>query len=340
MPPLADGDMNHSNDPNVDPSLLIGIGDADRDRPAVLTSGGGQSQETLHWGEMDQGDWGHIPVLRDEVVAALEPKPGGIYLDATLGAGGHSAAILAAAPQIRLVALDCDDRALTIAETRLAPWRDRVELVRTNFADYDPGDLRFDGILADLGVSSMQFDTADRGFSFRHSAPLDMRMDQRQALTAADVVNTWDERPLADAIYLYGEERRSRSIARRIVADRPFQTTTDLAEAIARCVPKKYRYGRIHPATRTFQALRIIVNHEIQSLETFLAQAPQWLKPGGHLAVISFHSLEDRPIKHRLRESPLVQVLTKKPIIPTEIECERNPRSRSAKLRVAVRLGD
>ena len=164
-------------------------------------------------------------------------------------------------------------------------------------------------------------------------------MDRRQSLTAAEAINHWDENQLADIFFKYGEERLSRRIARRVVEQRPFQTTTELAEAIARCVPRQYRYGRIHPATRVFQALRIVVNDELTSLETFLTRAPTWLVPGGRIAIISFHSLEDRLVKHGLRDSPLLQVLTKKPITPQAAELESNLRSRSAKLRIAERIG-
>jgi 16S rRNA (cytosine1402-N4)-methyltransferase len=178
----------------------------------------------------------------------------------------------------------------------------------------------------------------DRGFSFRQTAPLDMRMDPRQDLTAADIVNHWDETDLANLIYTYGEERLSRRIARKIVEQRPWQTTTDLAEAISHCVPRSYRYGRIHPATRTFQALRIAVNQELEVLERLLKLAPAWLAPEGRLVIISFHSLEDRLVKHTLKDSPAFQVITKKPVIATEEEISHNPRARSAKLRVAERV--
>lgn len=285
-------------------------------------------------------EWGHVSVLREESIAGLAPRSGGLYLDATLGAGGHTAALLAACPAARVVGLDCDQQALAIARERLAEWGDRVEFVRSNFAEFDPGDRRFDGILADLGVSSMQFDRPDRGFSFRADGPLDMRMDDRQPESAADVVNTWDEVDLANAIYTYGEERLSRRIARAIVERRgrqPFATTLDLADTISRCVPGKYRHGRIHPATRTFQALRIVVNQELQVLETLIDRAPHWLAPAGRIAIISFHSLEDRIVKHRLKECEQLQVLTKKPIIPSETETQANPRARSAKLRIAQR---
>jgi 16S rRNA (cytosine1402-N4)-methyltransferase len=288
----------------------------------------------------------HIPVLSREVVEGLAIRSGGHYLDATVGGGGHSALIVSAAPDVDLTALDQDDQALNAAKSKLEELaaslsddrRGRIQFHHSNFAEFEPGATKFDGILADLGVSSAQFDIADRGFSFRHQAPLDMRMDQGQALTAAEVVNHWDETELANIIYNYGEERLSRRIARRIVEQRPFTTTTELAEAIAQCVPKQYRYGRIHPATRTFQALRIFVNRELEVLETFIEKAPHWLNPGGRIAIISFHSLEDRIVKHRLKESPLLKVLTKKPIVPQADELQDNVRSRSAKLRLAERL--
>jgi 16S rRNA (cytosine1402-N4)-methyltransferase len=280
----------------------------------------------------------HIPVLGREVVEGLAISAGGHYLDATVGGGGHSRLILSVASDIRVTGLDQDEQAIATAQKVLADYGDRVQLHHTNFAAYDPGAQQFDGILADLGVSSAQFDIPDRGFSFRHTAPLDMRMDRRQELTAAEVINHWDETRLANLFYTYGEERLSRRIARRIVEQRPLTTTTELAEVIAHSVPPAYRYGRIHPATRVFQALRIAVNRELEVLETFFKQAPHWLNPGGRLVIISFHSLEDRIVKHRLKESPLLRVLTKKPIIPGEEEIAANSRARSAKLRIAERL--
>jgi 16S rRNA (cytosine1402-N4)-methyltransferase len=282
----------------------------------------------------------HIPVLSREVLQGLAVRSGGHYLDATVGGGGHSALILAAASGVQVTAIDQDEQAIAAAQAKLAEFNDRVQFQRTNFATFQPGEERFDGILADLGVSSAQFDIPDRGFSFRHAAPLDMRMDQQQDLTAADMINHWDETKLADIFYTYGEERLSRRIARRIVERRPFETTTELAEAIAYSVPKAYRYGRIHPATRVFQALRIAVNQELSVLETFIDRAPHWLKPGGKIAIISFHSLEDRIVKHRFRESEWLKVLTKKPILPQADEVADNVRSRSAKLRIAERVGE
>ncbi|MEM6427571.1 MAG: 16S rRNA (cytosine(1402)-N(4))-methyltransferase RsmH [Cyanobacteria bacterium P01_D01_bin.128] len=274
----------------------------------------------------------HIPVLPEAVIAGLAIQSGGDYLDATVGGGGHSRLILSAAPDVRLVALDQDPAAIAAAKVTLADSAERVVFYHGNFGDFNPGDRRFDGILADLGVSSAQFDTAERGFSFRLSAPLDMRMNPEQPLSAAEIVNHWDEVDLANTIYEYGEERLSRRIARKIVEQRPFYTTTELAEAIAACVPSKYRYGRIHPATRTFQALRIAVNRELEVLDTLIARAPHWLKPGGRLVIISFHSLEDRRVKHGFRNHPQL-----KPITAAEAEVAANGRSRSAKLRVAER---
>ncbi|MBD1843886.1 16S rRNA (cytosine(1402)-N(4))-methyltransferase RsmH [Cyanobacteria bacterium FACHB-63] len=276
----------------------------------------------------------HVPVLSREVIEGLAVRDRGEYLDATVGGGGHSALILSAASDVKLAVIDQDAFALAAAREKLG---DRVTFHHTNFAEFDPGETKFDGILADLGVSSAQFDVADRGFSFRHEAALDMRMNQQQELTAAEMINHWEESKLADIFYTYGEERLSRRIARRIVEKRPFKTTTELADAIAGSVPKQYRYGRIHPATRVFQGLRIAVNRELEVLETLMQKAPTWLKPGGRLAIISFHSLEDRIVKHRMKESEMLTVLTKKPIIAQEDELQENVRARSAKLRIAER---
>ncbi len=282
----------------------------------------------------------HIPVLSQEVVTGLAVQAGGHYLDATVGGGGHSGAILAAATDVRITAIDQDENAIVAAQSHLAQYAHQVTYQHINFADYNPGTHQFDGILADLGVSSAQLDQSERGFSFRHTAALDMRMNQQQRLTAAEIVNNWGEAKLADTFYTYGEERLSRRIARNIIEQRPFTTTTELAEAIGRWVPRQYRYARLHPATRVFQALRIAVNQELTMLETFIAKAPSWLKPGGRIVLISFHSLEDRIVKHRLRESALLQVLTKKPILPTDLESQQNARSRSAKLRIAERQSE
>ncbi|MGD1703852.1 16S rRNA (cytosine(1402)-N(4))-methyltransferase RsmH [Dapis sp. BLCC M229] len=280
----------------------------------------------------------HVPVLSNELISGLAICPGGIYLDTTLGYGGHSQLILAAAPDVKVVAIDQDEQAIAYCQTSLAYYSSNIQFWHGNFADYQPENIEFDGIIADLGISSVQLDTPERGFSFRYSAQLDMRMNQQQTITAAEIVNHSEEAKLANIFYTYGEERLSRRIARRIVELRPFQTTTELAEAIAHCVPRKYRYGRIHPATRVFQALRIEVNQELSSLESFLKNAPNWLKTRGRIGIISFHSLEDRLVKHGFRDSSVLQVLTKKPIQPQDNEISMNPRARSAKLRLAEKL--
>ena len=281
----------------------------------------------------------HVPVLPQEVIEGLSIEPTGHYLDATLGRGGHSRLILQAFPDVKVTGIDLDEEAIATTQAYLWPIAgDRFQVWQGNFGDY-PGQVEeFNGIIADLGVSSPQFDVAERGFSFRHTAPLDMRMNLQQSLMAADIINHWDQNSLANLFYQYGEERRSRSIARRLVQQRPFNTTTELAEAIAQCFSPKQRYGRIHPATRVFQALRIAVNDELGSLERFLEKAPHWLKPGGCIGIISFHSLEDRRVKYSFRDSLLLDVVTKKPIIPQPEEQRKNPRSRSAKLRFARKI--
>ncbi len=289
--------------------------------------------------DIEEATFSHIPVLPQAVIEGLAVRPSGHYLDATVGGGGHTRLILEAATDVRVTAVDQDEDALAAAQKELAEFGERVTFIHSNFAAYEFPISSFAGILADLGVSSYHLDTANRGFSFRNEANLDMRMNQQQSLTAADVINDWDEAELADIFFKYGEERLSRRIAKRIVEQRPFETTTQLAQAIAYSVPPKYRYGRINPATRVFQALRIVVNDELNSLETLIAKAPQALIPGGRIAIISFHSLEDRLVKHGLRNSPLLKVLTKKPITAQEEEIVNNPRSRSAKLRIAERVG-
>lgn len=281
----------------------------------------------------------HIPVLSQEVIAGLNIRQKCHYLDVTVGGGGHSKLILAAASEVRVTAIDRDVAALTAAQAKLAEYgEEQVQFWQGNFANYPGLKANFDGIVADLGVSSAQLDIAERGFSFRQEAALDMRMDRNQKLTAAEIINHWQETQLADIFFKYGEERFSRRIARRIVSHRPLQTTTQLAQTIAACVPRQYRYGRIHPATRVFQALRIVVNGELEALEKLIAKAPEWLKPDGIIAIISFHSLEDRIVKHGFKNTPQLQVLTKKPITASETEKAHNPRSRSAKLRLAQRV--
>jgi 16S rRNA (cytosine1402-N4)-methyltransferase len=289
----------------------------------------------------------HEPVMVGEVLEHLAPERGGLFVDCTVGLGGHSRALLDAGAS-RLIGCDRDPSALARAREALAGYGDRVELVHSDYRVIDAvldarGVGGVDGILADLGVSSMQLDE-DRGFSFRRDDPLDMRMDTTTGPTAADAIRDADERTLADVIYELGEERYARRIARAIVAARargPIATTGQLAAIVRRAIPRK-GYSRIDPATRTFQAIRIWVNRELEGLDTFLGQAARRLNPGGRLVVITFHSLEDRIVKHTLRSLQAeggigLTVRTKRPVIPSEAEVERNPRARSAKLRAADR---
>jgi 16S rRNA (cytosine1402-N4)-methyltransferase len=291
----------------------------------------------------------HVPVLRAEVLQQLRPERGGLFVDCTVGLGGHARALLEAGAT-RVLGLDRDAAALARARETLAPWGDRVAFAHADYRDLDAvldarGIDRVDGALADLGVSSMQFDAPGRGFSFQRDEPLDMRMDQSCGDTAAALVARASERELAHAIFQFGEERFSRRIARRIVearADAPVDTTGRLAAIVRRAVPHR-GHMRIDPATRTFQALRIWVNRELDGLDAFLAMALERLAAGARLAVITFHSLEDRIVKHTLRalaqrQDIPIQVLTKKPIVPGDDEVQSNPRARSAKLRVAERL--
>ena len=286
----------------------------------------------------------HVPVLADAVLDAARqiPRPDGLLIDATLGGGGHSALLLEQHPGLRLIGLDQDVTARAAAAERLAPFGDRVSIVATNFADYVPPEPAV-MVLADLGVSSPQLDVAERGFSFRLDGPLDMRMNSGgEGETAAELIDRLEENALADLIYGYGEERLSRRIARRIKADLKdkgsYDGTAALAYAVAGCYPPKARRGRIHPATRTFQALRIAVNDELGVLDRLLQQAPDWLEPEGLLGIISFHSLEDRRVKTAFLRDERLQRITRKPVVATEQEEEANPRSRSAKWRVAQRL--
>ncbi|CAK6693783.1 16S rRNA (cytosine(1402)-N(4))-methyltransferase RsmH [Synechococcus sp. CBW1107] len=283
----------------------------------------------------------HLPVLAAAVVAGFTDLPGeGTLLDVTVGGGGHSALLLAAHPGLRLIGLDQDPAALAAAAERLEPFADRVTLVPSNFANYAPSEPLV-GVLADLGVSSPQLDRPERGFSFRLDGPLDMRMNSAEGETAAELMDRLEEKELADLIYAYGEERLSRRIARRIVEARPWQGssrgTAALAYLVAGCYPPKARHGRIHAATRTFQALRIAVNDELGALERLLHNAPDWLMQGGLFGVISFHSLEDRRVKAAFLADDRLERLTRKPVVADEQEAERNPRSRSAKFRLARR---
>jgi 16S rRNA (cytosine1402-N4)-methyltransferase len=281
---------------------------------------------------------GHIPVLLDEVLHFLNPQPGGSFIDATIGAGGHSRAILErTSPSGRLLAIDQDNEALQLARASLQSFGSRVVFVSVNFNDIAAaaskhGFLGCDGVLADIGVSSMVLGDPSRGFSFMHEGPLDMRMDRQQELTAAHVVNEFTEKEIADILFTYGEERRSRAIARSIVRVRPLELTTDLVRAVQQVMGGP-RYGRIHPATRTFQALRIYVNDELKVLERLIDDSMTILRSGGRLVVITFHSLEDRIVKQRFRSAASGTVLTRKVVVAAEDEVRRNPRSRSAKLR-------
>jgi 16S rRNA (cytosine1402-N4)-methyltransferase len=286
----------------------------------------------------------HVPVLSDEVIQFLDPKPGGRFVDATLGAGGHTRAILdRTSPDGRLLAIDQDESALSSAKAMLESFGSRVVFVHSNFRLLQRiaeahGFMGADGVLADIGISSMMVDDASRGFSFMREGPLDMRMDRSQPLTAADIVNCYSEKEIADILYTYGEERRSRPLARSIVRSRPLERTTDLVRAIER-VTGGPRYGQIHPATRTFQALRIYLNDELKSLEDFIDASMAAVRPGGRVVVIAFHSLEDRIVKQKFR-APSVsgRVLTKKVVTARAEEVQRNPRARSAKLRAWERI--
>jgi len=299
---------------------------------------------------------GHVSVLLKEAIDFLAVRRGGTYIDATVGLGGHSLEIAKrlGAPG-HLIGFDKDPAALGIAQERLVSGRSSsvvgpeqssdwpaIDLKHASFAEIasDQRPTTIDGILADLGVSSLQFGDPARGFSFQAEGPLDMRMNTQSGRTAEQVVNHMDERELADVIYEFGEERRSRRIARAIVRSRPIGSTAELAGVVL-AAARPMKHERIHPATRTFQALRIFVNHELDDLRALLRAAPQILKPGGRLVVISFHSLEDRIVKDAMREGAKqdqYELLTKKPVTATEEEIDRNPRSRSAKLRAAQRI--
>ena len=291
----------------------------------------------------------HIPVMTAEVLQYLRPEQGGLFVDCTVGLGGHSRALLEAGAS-RIIGLDRDLDALARARETLAPWGDRVELVHADYRAIDEvlesrQIARVDGALADLGVSSMQFDAPGRGFSFMRDEPLDMRMDRSTGETVADLVAQSSERDLADAIFQYGEERFSRRIARALVEARretPVDTTGRLAAIVRRAIPHRGGHVRIDPATKTFQALRIWVNRELDGLDRFVETAARRLRAGARLVVIAFHSLEDRIVKHTLRalqqRDGAVQVLTKKPLVPASDETDRNPRARSAKLRAAERM--
>lgn len=307
----------------------------------------------------------HVPVMLEPVIEHLDCRPGGIYVDATVGGGGYARAILErSAPEGVVLGMDWDAEAIERVRERLAGYGGRLILEKADFADirrvlHEHGFEHADGVVADLGVSSFQIEDPERGFSFTREGPLDMRMNRDLTYTAADLVNSLPEKDLADLIFRYGEERRSRKIARDIVARRGkqrFTTTTELAELVRRAVPPTRDALRIHPATRTFQALRIAVNGELESIERFLPEALAVLRPGGRLCVVAFHSLEDRIIKETIRNwarpcrcpperaacecegVPLVRLLARKALRPSPDEASRNPRSRSARLRIVEKL--
>jgi 16S rRNA (cytosine1402-N4)-methyltransferase len=292
----------------------------------------------------------HVPVLLEESLEYLKVPPGGVVVDATLGLGGHSVEIAKRlGAEGRLIGFDRDEHAMALAKARLGgiaaelgTAMPAMEFVSRSFSEVgeviQPGTL--DGLLADFGVSSLQLDEAKRGFSFRADGPLDMRMDPRSELTAQQVVNQADEEDLANLIYEFGEERRSRRIARAIVRARPIETTAELAQVISAVAPAM-KGEKIHPATRTFQALRIHVNNELGEIQSLLNSVGPLLKPGGRVVLISFHSLEDRIVKDSFREAArngVLEILTKKPVMAKEQEALRNPRSRSAKLRAARKV--
>lgn len=301
----------------------------------------------------------HLPVLLKDIITALQPEPAGRYIDGTLGAAGHAASILEkSSPDGQLIGFDLDPQALAIARERLALYGERAHIIQASYTSMkvEAGQLGWDavdGILLDFGVSSMQLDTPERGFSFLHEGPLDMRFSPRASQSAADLVNTLPEAELAEIIFRYGEERLSRKIARVIVNNRPIHTTGQLAGLILKNIGKR---ERIHPATRTFQALRIAVNSELESVEAVIPMAVDLLKPGGRLAIISFHSLEDRLVKEFFRRESkdcicppnqpvctcghkaVIKEINRKPIVADEAEILANPRARSAKLRIAEKL--
>jgi len=290
----------------------------------------------------------HVPVLLQETMELLRPVAGGVYVDGNLGLGGHSDEILRrSSPDGQVVGFDCDGVALAVARQRLAPFSERLTVCHRNFTAMaetlnELGIKSVDGILLDLGVSSLQLDTPDRGFSFRSGGPLDMRMDPSQGETAADLLRRLSEEDLADIFYNFGEERQARRIAAAVAEFRQRETlvTTDqLASLIERAIPRKFHPRDIHVATRSFQALRIAVNRELDNLVEALATGSRLLKEGGRFCVISFHSLEDRLVKRAFQADQRLRVLTRKPVRPTEQECQENPRSRSARLRAATAVG-
>ncbi len=286
----------------------------------------------------------HRSVLLDEAIEFLEPRSGGVYVDGTLGLGGHTEAILQkSSPDGRVIAFDWDEAAIAKSRERLLPFADRLTIVRRNFSEIAEGLMELgidqvDGILIDIGLSSLQLDIGDRGFSFQRDEPLDMRMDTRREVTAATILANCSESELADIFYYYGEETQARRIASFIVRERiqdPIVSSKQLAELIARAVPRRFHPKKKHVATLVFQALRIAVNTELENLAEILTKAAPLLVTGARFCVISFHSLEDRMVKRKFRDNEALKVLTKKPVVSSQQERDDNPRSRSARLRVA-----
>jgi 16S rRNA (cytosine1402-N4)-methyltransferase len=290
----------------------------------------------------------HRSVLLQETLEFLSPRPGGVYVDGTMGLGGHSEAILRrTAPDGRLIAFEWDERAIALSRVRLQEFSGRLTIVRQNFAEIaaslaDLGIEQVDGILIDVGLSSLQLDSGGRGFSFQRDEPLDMRMDNRREISAASIIASSTESELADIFYYYGEEQQARPIAAQIVKARKvaeIRTSAQLAAIVVRSVPKRFHPKKIHMATKVFQALRIAVNTELENLSTILDDAVPLLKPGARFCVISFHSLEDRIVKIKFSKNSALKVVTGKPVTPSAEEIGNNPRSRSARLRVAEKRG-
>ena len=290
-------------------------------------------------------NFNHVPIMGKEIIQSLKELPSeltkqGLIIDATIGGGGHSAQILENFPGIKIIGLDQDPMAREAASKRLIKFGTRIEIISTNFADFSIKEQAI-CVLADLGVSSHQLDEPSRGFSFRLDGPVDMRMNPEKGLSAAELIDTLSEQDLANLIYNLGEEKRSRRIARKIKNDLAengaYSGTQALSYAIAGCFPPKQRHGRIHPSTRTFQALRIAVNNELESLDSLLEKAPNWLLEDGLFMVMSFHSLEDRRVKSSFKTDNRLKVLSKKPLRASTQEIESNPRSKSAKLRISAK---
>ena len=288
-------------------------------------------------------NFNHVPVMGKEIIQSLKELPSeltkqGLIIDATIGGGGHSAQILENFPGIKIIGLDQDPMAIEASSKKLIKFGTRIEIISTNFADFSLSEQAI-CVLADLGVSSHQLDEPSRGFSFRLNGPIDMRMNPEEGSSAAELIETLSEKDLADLIYKLGEEKRSRRIARKIKNDLaengPYSGTQDLSYAIAGCFPPKQRHGRIHPSTRTFQALRIAVNNELGSLDSLLLKAPNWLSKDGLFMVMSFHSLEDRRVKSSFKTDNRLKVISKKPMRASPKEIALNPRSKSAKLRIS-----